>query len=120
MHAIAVALLVIIGGGPAQAESGRGPTAERIARAIEQLGAPQFEARQAATEQLWRAGQDAEAALQQAAKSSDPEVRTRPADLLNKQRLGIRPNTPPELLALIDQFRYAPNTSQRQEALRQL
>ena len=56
--------------------------------AIEDLGAPRFEARQAATDLLWRAGESAEAALAQAAKSTDPEVRTRATALLSKLRLG--------------------------------
>src|SRR5437016_3524618 len=93
---------------------------EEIARAVEDLGAPTFEARQAATEVLWRAGQAAEAALGQAAKSTDPEVRTRATALLNKLRLGIRPDTPPEVLALIDQFRYAQAADQRRQALKEL
>src|SRR4051794_37466345 len=120
MHATGIVILAVISGALAQADGAAGATPEQIARAIYQLGAPQFEVRQAATDQLWRAGTAAHSALQQAAKSSDPEVRTRATDLLNKLRLGIRPDTPPELLALIDQFRYSPNTSQRREALRQL
>src|SRR5437764_14244634 len=83
------------------------PAPEQIARAVDELGAPKFETRQAATDLLWRAGKPAEAALTQAAKRNDPEVRTRATALLGKLRLGIRPETPPEVLALIDQFRYA-------------
>src|SRR4051812_26264845 len=96
------------------------PTNEEIARAIDDLGAPTFETRQSATDLLWRRGQAAEAALVQAAKSGDPEVRTRAVALLNKLRLGIRPDTPVEVLALIDQFRYAPDANQRRQALNQL
>ena len=62
------------------------PTTEQLVRAIEELGAPTFEARQAATELLWRAGQAAEAALAQAARNTDPEVRTRAVALLSKLR----------------------------------
>jgi len=120
MHATGMVILALISGALAQSDSAAGATPEQIARAIDQLGAPRFEARQAATDELWRAGATAQSALQQAVKSSDPEVRTRAIDLLNKLRLGIRPDTPPELLALIDQFRFSPNPSQRREALRQL
>src|SRR5438128_1515695 len=77
------------------------PANEQIARAVEELGAPRFEEREAATDLLWKAGPAAEAALAQAAKSNDPEVRTRATALLNKLWLGIRPDTPPEMLALI-------------------
>src|SRR2546430_528665 len=79
-----------------------------------------FEEREAATDLLWRAGQAAEAALAQAAKSNDPEVRTRAVALLSKLRLGIRPDTAPEVLALIDQFRYASAAEQRRQALNEL
>src|SRR5437868_5635908 len=95
-------------------------TNEQIARAAEELGAQRFEEREAATDFLWRAGQAAEAALTQAAKSNDPEVRTRATALLNKLRLGIRPDTPPVVLALIDQFRYASAADQRRQALNEL
>ncbi len=108
-------LALLIGQTPAAA-----PTADDIARAIDDLGAETFDARQAATDLLWRAGQAAEPALAQAAKSTDPEVRTRAMALLNKLRLGIRPDTPPELLALVDQFRYAPDANQRRQALNEL
>jgi tetratricopeptide (TPR) repeat protein len=104
----------------AQEASVSAPTGEQIARAVEELGASRFEAREAATNLLWKAGQAADAALGQAAKSNDPEVRTRATALLNKLRLGIRPDTPPEMLALIDQFRYAADANQRRQALNQL
>src|SRR5262245_21483430 len=87
------------------------PAKDQIARAIEELGTPSFEARQAATDLLWKAGAAAEGPLQEAAKSKDPEVRTRAAALLTKLRLGIRPETPPDVAALIDQFRYAESTA---------
>src|SRR5262245_8436863 len=96
------------------------PTADEIGKAIENLSDAEFEARQAATELLWQAGDAAEAALEQAAKSTDPEVRTRAAALLKKLRLGIRPDTPPDVLLLIDQFRYAPTPEQRRQALNEL
>src|SRR5262245_11002078 len=96
------------------------PSREQIARAVQELGAPRFDERQAATDLLWRAGAAAEAALVQAAKSNDPEVRTRASALLNKLRLGIRPDTPPEVLALVDQFRYAADANQRRQALNEL
>src|SRR5262245_30624291 len=109
----------IVGAVVAQ-EPAAAPTAEQIARAVEEWGAPRFDERQAATDLLWRAGQAAETALTQAAKSNDPEVRTRATALLNKLRLGIRPDTPAEVLALVDQFRYAADANQRRQALNEL
>src|SRR5262245_32695909 len=87
------------------------PTGEEIARAIEELGSSQFEVRQGATELLWRAGAAAETPLQQAAKSNDPEIRARANALLNKLRLGLRPDTPADVVATIDQFRYSSTTA---------
>jgi tetratricopeptide (TPR) repeat protein len=104
----------------AQAVAGATPVSEQIVRAIHELGAPSFEARQAATDLLWKAGEAAEAALHEAAKSTDPEVRTRANALLARLRLGIRPETPPEVTALIDQFRYAESTALRRQALTEL
>src|SRR5689334_4140105 len=112
--------VVVVAAAVAQEPSVVAPTAEQIARAIEELAAPRFEEREAATDLLWKAGQAAESALAQAAKSTDPEVRTRATALLNKLRLGIRPDTPPEVLALVDQFRYAADANQRRQALNEL
>ncbi|HEY2415652.1 MAG TPA: HEAT repeat domain-containing protein [Pirellulaceae bacterium] len=100
--------------------AGAEPTAGEVAKAVEDLSAAEFDVRQAATEVLWQAGQTAEEALTKAAKSTDPEVRTRAAALLKKLRLGIRPDTPAEVLVLIDQFRYSQNPEQRRQALNEL
>jgi len=96
------------------------PTSQEIARAIEELGAPQFDTRQAASELLWGAGEAVAAALGRAAASPDPEVRTRAEELLQKLRLGIRPNTPADAIEVIDQFRQAKSSNERQQALRGL
>lgn len=101
-------------------EASAAPTADEIAKAIENLSDAEFETRQAATEWLWQAGEAVEEALEHAAKATDPEVRTRSAALLKKLRLGIRPDTPPEVLLLIDQFRYAQSPEQRRIALNEL
>src|SRR5262245_53683333 len=93
------------------------PTEQEIAQAIEELGAPEFETRQAASALLWRAGNAAEMALQRAAESTDAEVRTRAGELVIKLRLGIRPDTPADVIGLIEQFRHGQSTEQRQEAL---
>jgi hypothetical protein len=93
---------------------------EAIAAAVNNLGAADFEARQAATDVLWRAGAAAEEALKNAAKSSDPEVRTRANALLTRLRLGIRPDTPPDVAALIDQFRFGASAQLKRQALVEL
>jgi hypothetical protein len=96
------------------------PEAARIAEAAAQLGSPDFAVRQKATEDLWRAGPAAEGELRAALKSADPEVRTRAAAVLNRLRLGIRPETPGDVLVLIDQFLYGGSAQARQQAFAEL
>lgn len=88
-----------------------------IAAAVKQLGAPSFVTRQEATDVLWKAGRAAEGALQAAAKSTDPEVRARASALLSRLRLGIRPETPADIAALIDQFRFGSSSQLKRQAL---
>jgi tetratricopeptide (TPR) repeat protein len=75
-------------------------TETEIARAIEQLGAPDFRTRERATRLLWEAGRAAEAALQKAVESADPEVALRARELLTNLKYGIRPDTPPQIREL--------------------
>lgn len=102
------------------AAQGNQPAAGEIARAIAQLGAAEFAAREAATDLLWKAGEAAEGPLREAARNTDPEVRTRAVSLLSKLRLGVRPETPPDVVLLIDQFRYTNDANQRRQAIAQL
>jgi tetratricopeptide (TPR) repeat protein len=90
-----------------------------VREAIVRLGAEDFATRQAATDFLWKAGPAAESELRTALKSSDPEVKNRAASLLDKLRYGLRPDTPPDVLALIDQFRFG-ERAQKQRALAEL
>ncbi|HUU60147.1 MAG TPA: hypothetical protein VMZ50_11430 [Phycisphaerae bacterium] len=81
------------------------PLERRIARAIEELGHPQWKAREAAQEFLWSAGRAAEPALRGALKSGDLEVVQRARSVLDKFQWGIYPDTPPEILELIHRYR---------------
>ncbi len=76
-----------------------------FARAIRQLGAADFKAREAATQQLWAAGPAAEPALEQASQSHDPEVAIRARRVLADLRMGIRPDTPPAIRDLLRNYR---------------
>jgi len=96
------------------------PEGLEIARAVTQLSDDDFSVRQRATDFLWRAGPTAEGPLRQALKSADPEVRTRAAAVLNRVRLGIRPETPAEVLVLIDQFLYGGSSAARRQAFAEL
>jgi hypothetical protein len=120
LHAIAFAgLLVAVQQEPADAAADP-LTPEAIAQAVGELGDPSFAVRERATQRLWRAGPAAEAPLRAALKSTDPEVRARARSLRDKIRFGIRPDTPPDLLVLIDQFRYAATNTAKRQALTEL
>ena len=96
------------------------PTPEQIAKAIDDLAAEEFQVREAATDLLWQAGDSAEAALSLAAKSTDPEVSLRAGIVLNKVRLGIRPDTPTDAVALITQYSQLGSIAERQNTLQAL
>jgi hypothetical protein len=91
--------------GPAD-EQKAAPTAEQIARAIEELGDDRLSVRQKATQFLWEAGAAAEPALKTALKSSDLEVVSRARVLLDRLTYGLRPGMSRELLDLVDQYRF--------------
>lgn len=100
-------LLLLIGFAPVRGADDPAPSREQIARWIEQLGDNNFATREKASEMLWKAGDVAEPALQEAQKSKDPEIARRARDLLDKFKLGIYPDTPQAVVKLIDQFRAA-------------
>lgn len=79
--------------------------AGRIAQAIADLGNPDFEARQRASDFLLEAGTTAEAALTAATASHNPEVALRARDILTDIRFGLGPGTPRDIAALIRAYR---------------
>jgi predicted Zn-dependent protease len=99
--------------------AGEQPTKEQIARWIKELGDDDFTTRQEASRRLWEAGQAAENAVLEAAKSSDAEVSRRARALRDKFRWGIYPDTPPNVVELIQRYRGADLTG-KQVALKEL
>jgi len=83
------------------------PTKDQIARWIKELGDDNFDVRESASKKLWEAGEAAEAAVGEAVKSSDAEVARRAAELADKFRWGIYPDTPPKVLALVGRYQAA-------------
>ena len=81
------------------------PSQDDIDRAVRQLGDDDFQVREQATRFLWSAGKAAEPALRGALKSGDPEVARRARTLLDRFQWGIYPDTPPEIVALVDRYR---------------
>jgi predicted Zn-dependent protease len=77
---------------------------EKIAQAIRQLGDDNFYIREKATESLWAAGRAAEQALREALKSSDREVVRRAQSILDKFKWGIYPDTPKDIIQLVERY----------------
>lgn len=92
-----------------------------ISRWIRDLADGDFEAREKASNALWKAGNAAEKALQEAAKSDDLEVRKRAQDILQKFAMGQLPDTPLAVLDLLGEYQAAiGDQPRRQAALRKL
>jgi tetratricopeptide (TPR) repeat protein len=67
-------------------------TPDDIAELIKKLGSAEFEEREQATTELREIGTPARAALEQATRSGDPEIKMRAADVLVDIRYGIHPS----------------------------
>jgi hypothetical protein len=71
------------------------PSDSRFDALIRQLGDDDFQTRQQATAALAKAGSDAKAALERAQDNSDPEIRSRVADLLSRLEPPDQDDDPP-------------------------
>lgn len=123
-------ILLLLGALPALAQEEKpdapatGEEAEESIESIieglfEQLNSEEFRVRESATFQLWRLGDKAEPFVREAAQSGDLELRTRAARLLGLFKYGVYPDTPPEMVKLINRFRHG-NLNAKTSALRQL
>lgn len=79
-----------------------------MATLIGELASENFREREAATMDLWEIGDTAIKALREASSSEDPEVSMRAAALLEKVELAITPETPAEILSLIQRYQAVP------------
>lgn len=86
---------------------------------IRDLGADDFDTRERATDRLWRIGPIAEGALQEAAEAGDRETAFRASRVLERFRLGILVDTPPERVRLIRTYLQG-NDLERLQMLRRL
>lgn len=99
---LAGGLQAALGSGPVKPEAGN---EDEITRLIGQLASEKFSEREHATEQLWAIGDKAAAALKTASDAEDPEVSIRARDIVGKLALGLRPDTDPEIVELVQQYR---------------
>jgi tetratricopeptide (TPR) repeat protein len=95
--------IVLVFAAPNSAISGA-PGREQIARWVEQLGDNEFQRREEASQKLWEAGQAAESALEMVSNSADAEVARRARDILARFKWGIYPDTPKEIVRLINRY----------------
>ena len=102
MKRIAFSIIVVVAFGSyfSFAEVPRSP--EQYAQ---DLGSPIFAVRDTATKELWKLGETARAALEEAAKSDDLEVAERASEILTKFNWGIYSDTPADVLKQIREFR---------------
>ncbi|MEM7383948.1 MAG: tetratricopeptide repeat protein [Verrucomicrobiota bacterium] len=89
------------------------------AEALTLLQADQFALREHATQYLWRAGETVRELLSEATRSGGPETRMRARMILSYFDYGILPDSSPEILTLIYQFRDG-NLRDRRESVRKL
>lgn len=90
---------------------------KKIRIAIFQLGEADFAIREEAEKFLWSLGDRAIPALREATESDDPEVARRAKLVLENFAYGIRPDTPKEVIDLLEQYRAANDPRQKQTAL---
>lgn len=86
---------------------------DHIQREVERLGAERFADREAAMQWLWETGKPAVRALREAIEEGDPEVTVRAKKVLAKIQLGILPDTPPRLAALMERFQEGDEAGRR-------
>ena len=89
----------------APAPAAKGPPSAKIQQAIEELGSERFAVRERASKFLWEAGAAAEDALRTAVKSKDEETSNRAKAILEKFDWGLYPDTPAEVVKVIEKFR---------------
>jgi len=80
------------------------------AESIRKLASENYVERVEATQALWAEGEVAVEALQEAARSRDPEMALRARDLLRKIDLGIAPDTDPRIIHLAERYQTANQT----------
>ncbi len=80
------------------------PAPKDVAIMVRDLMDEDFKVRERASHELWNLGDAALLALQQAAKSDDPEQAIRARDLLRKIQLNITPGTDPDIMEMVEKY----------------
>jgi tetratricopeptide (TPR) repeat protein len=112
-------LVLVVAFCPAAAPPPRPPTPAEINRWVEDLGADEFDVREAASAKLRAAGPSAEAALEKATAGTDREVVRRALAILADFRWGIYPDTPEAVIETIRDYKGG-NREDKDRAVRKL
>ena len=72
------------------------------------MGSEKAAERDQITLELWEAGRDALPIVEKLAESRDPEISQRALTIFHRLRMGLRPDSPANLLALANQLEIAP------------
>ena len=113
--ALAVAACVVCCAADPPARPGK----DQIAQWVKQLGDDDFSTREEASRNLYRAGQAAEEALQEAAAGDDAEVVRRARAILDKFKWGLFPDAPQNVVDLVNRYRGADRDG-KQAVIKQL
>ena len=81
------------------------PSRGLILKAIEELSSDDFKLREKAMQSLWQMGRAAEPFLREAIKNGNAEMRYRGGKVLEEFDLGLYPDTPKNIVKLVNQFR---------------
>jgi tetratricopeptide (TPR) repeat protein len=80
------------------------PLAKEIDTLIRELADDSFRVRENASRDIWKLGDAALPALQEASTSTNPEQASRARDLIRKIQLHITAETDPEIIALVERY----------------
>lgn len=118
---IAILCVVLLVGALGSAATGQEPVPleQEIQSLVQDLGHERYDVREEATEKLRRIGLPALEALERAAESDDPEVRTRARNVLRDVRLGITPDWPAETVLMVRHYDDLPE-AERGDALQRI
>ncbi|MEM1084578.1 MAG: hypothetical protein AAGI48_10735 [Verrucomicrobiota bacterium] len=117
--AAALGLLVLSALPAAEQEPGKANADPSPAELIELLGDESYPVREAATYDLWALGEEARELFKEAVGSANPEIAVRARGVLRKVELGILPDSPPEVVALVVRYDQS-NPEDRRGIIRRL
>lgn len=96
------------------------PAAKDLAALVRDLADDQYKVREQASKDLWKLGEAALPALEEASRSPDPERRLRARELARRVQLRILPDTDPAVVALVERYLKASSLSEKSSLIEKL